>query len=488
MKAKTFRIVCIILIIQCAPGINNAFGQWGSKALLKSLQQYTYNNFNWSVAADGNELHVVWYDLAGSNNDEIFHKRSTDGGLTWEDDIQLTNNPAQSWNPAVAVNGPVVHVVWLDTRDNYEIYYKRSVDAGVTWSEDTQLTNNPAYSDFPSVAVSGQNVHLVWYDFRDGGTTGEIYYKQSTDGGLTWGADTRLTNDPAYSRAPCIAVAGQNIHVVWEDERNINRQVYYKRSTDGGLTWGAEIPLTEDYYQSRGPSVASSGQYVHVTWDDFRNGPAPEIYYKHSIDGGLTWEQDYSITNHETGANYPSIAVSGPNIHLVWYDYRHANWEIYYNRSADNGISWETDTRLTENPYLGQYPSVAVSDSAVHVVWYEFNNQNFDIYYIQNPTGNPVTSIPDPSTGALSVFSLKPNYPNPFNQETSINYLLPKDGFVKLTVSDILGNEVETLVNEHQSKGTHEVTFSASSHPAGVYLIHLMTAGHSETRKILLIK
>jgi hypothetical protein len=65
---------------------------------------------------------------------------------------------------------------------------------------------------------------------------------------------------------------------------------------------------------------------------------------------------------------------------------------------------------------------------------------------------------------------------------------LPKEVFVKLTVSDMLGNEVETLVNELQAKGTYEVTFRASSHPAGVYIIQFMTAWHSETRKILLIK
>ncbi len=75
-------------------------------------------------------------------------------------------------------------------------------------------------------------------------------------------------------------------------------------------------------------------------------------------------------------------------------------------------------------------------------------------------------------------YSLSQNLPNPFGQTTTIRHSLPKDGFVKLTISDMLGYEVETLVNELQTEGTYEVTFSVSSHPAGVYLIHFMTAGH----------
>ncbi len=49
-----------------------------------------------------------------------------------------------------------------------EIYYKRSTDAGVSWGADTRLTNNTADSEYPSVAVSGSVVHVVWHDDRDG--------------------------------------------------------------------------------------------------------------------------------------------------------------------------------------------------------------------------------------------------------------------------------------------------------------------------------
>ena len=70
-------------------------------------------------------------------------------------------------------------------------------------------------------------------------SNGEIYYKRSTDAGTSWGADTRLTNAPYFSESPSIAISGSVLHVVWYDERNNwgDYNIYYKRSTDGGLTW-----------------------------------------------------------------------------------------------------------------------------------------------------------------------------------------------------------------------------------------------------------
>ena len=88
------------------------------------------------------------------------------------------------------------------------------------WEPDQRLTNQTdssltSYSNAWCVAASGDNVHVVWYDNRDGNF--EIYYKRSIDGGLTWGADTRLTNASAASWEPSIVVSGSILHVVWYD-------------------------------------------------------------------------------------------------------------------------------------------------------------------------------------------------------------------------------------------------------------------------------
>jgi hypothetical protein len=87
-----------------------------------------------------------------------------------------------------------------------------------------------------------------------------------------------------------------------------------------------------------------------------------------------------------------------------------------------------------------------------------------------------------------SKYCLYQNFPNPFNPITNIRYDITKNGFVKLMVFDMLGREIETLVNEKQSTGTYEATFDASNYPSGVYFYRLTTDGFNETKKMVLIK
>ncbi|HEY9165681.1 MAG TPA: T9SS type A sorting domain-containing protein [Candidatus Kryptonia bacterium] len=90
-----------------------------------------------------------------------------------------------------------------------------------------------------------------------------------------------------------------------------------------------------------------------------------------------------------------------------------------------------------------------------------------------------ITSIQNGLAGEPQLFSLGQNYPNPFNPNTVINYQLVENSFVRLKVYDILGREVKSLVNERQTAGSHNVTFSASNLPSGVYFYRL-SAGSSE--------
>lgn len=94
-------------------------------------------------------------------------------------------------------------------------------------------------------------------------------------------------------------------------------------------------------------------------------------------------------------------------------------------------------------------------------------------------------------------FSLEQNYPNPFNPATTIKYSIPNvmtggalslQQNVKLTVYDVLGNEMATLVNELQSAGNYEVHFNGSDLSSGVYYYRLIAGKFSETKKFVLLK
>lgn len=100
----------------------------------------------------------------------------------------------------------------------------------------------------------------------------------------------------------------------------------------------------------------------------------------------------------------------------------------------------------------------------------------------------PLTSIAQNGLEVPNVFKLEQNYPNPFNPSTKINFSLPKSGVVKLTVYDLKGSEVETLVNESKQAGNYTVSFNATMLSSGLYFYKLTAYGFSEVKKMMLIK
>ena len=78
------------------------------------------------------------------------------------------------------------------------------------------------------------------------------------------------------------------------------------------------------------------------------------------------------------------------------------------------------------------------------------------------------------------------NYPNPFTITTTILYSLPHDDFVCLKVFNINGQEIITLVNDHQTQGEHEIKWNADGFPGGIYFLELIVNNHVETRKLVL--
>ena len=441
-----------------------------------------------TITASGLVLHVTWRDERDGNA-EIYYKRSSDGGSNWVSDTRLTNNSSVSHNPSISALGLNVHVVWRDERDgNEEIYYKRSTDGGLNWGSDTRMTNNNEGSEDPVIISSGLNVYLVWQDSRDGNM--EIYFKRSTDGGSNWGIDTRLTNNPFFSVNASIAVSGSTIHIVWEDDRNtpgVNFEIYYKRSGNEGITWGADVRMTNNIGYSWFSSVSASGLYAQIVWTEDENSYG-EIYHKRSTDDGSNWTANTRISSNDSmNSEYPYVITSGTYVHLVWYDVRDGNNEIYYKRSGDYGMNWVTDTRLTINDADSRFPNITISGSEVHLVWQDDRNLNDEIYYKKNPTGNPV-GIENIDVKIPNEFSLSQNYPNPFNPTTNIEFNIPKTSFVKLTVYDVLGKEIAVLVNEDLIAGTYKYDWDASEWTSGIYYYQLISGEFTGTKKMALIK
>jgi cyclomaltodextrinase / maltogenic alpha-amylase / neopullulanase len=85
-------------------------------------------------------------------------------------------------------------------------------------------------------------------------------------------------------------------------------------------------------------------------------------------------------------------------------------------------------------------------------------------------------------------YSLSQNYPNPLNPSTNIRYSVPQLSHVTIKVFDLLGNEIETLVNEVKPSGTYELKWNAADLPSGIYFYRLQSGGFIETKKMILLK
>jgi len=85
-------------------------------------------------------------------------------------------------------------------------------------------------------------------------------------------------------------------------------------------------------------------------------------------------------------------------------------------------------------------------------------------------------------------FELTQNYPNPFNPVTTIKFSLPESGNVKLTIYNLLGEQVEEPINEFKNAGVHTINFNASELNSGVYIYKIESNGFVQSRKMTLIK
>lgn len=157
-------------------------------------------------------------------------------------------------------------------------------------------------------------------------------------------------------------------------------------------------------------------------------------------------------------------------------------------KSTDNGTTWtlvgKTDqgtTKCAENAFT-------INDPKVNRIKFANESDAADLdledVTLTKATGVAVEELETVPTQ----YQLEQNYPNPFNPTTQIKFAIPKDGMTKLSVYDLLGNEVSTLVNKYLSAGNYSFNFDGKDLPSGVYIYQLNTNGLSFTKKMILIK
>lgn len=344
----------------------------------KRLTWTSGGSFSQAIAVDSNDnIHIVWADY-NPGNFEVFYMKSTDEGATWTSSRRLTWNSGSALDPEIALDsGNNIHVFWADdTPGNYEIYYKKSTNGGVTWVT-RRLTWNAGLSYSPVISLdSSSQIHLIWVDETPGNQ--EIFYKNSTNGGLDWTAK-RLTWNSGDSEEPAIAVdSNKHIHVVFYDDTPGNAEIFHIKSTDGGNSWSTNR-MTYTSGDSRFPSIViDQMDNIHVICTDMPGGEF--VYYKKSTNGGTSWITKRLAWNYFSTA--PAITVdSNDNIHVTYSAAVSGNYDVYHKRSTDGGATWTTK-RLTWNSGWSFFPDItAAYNNHIHLVWYDDSPGNNEIFY-----------------------------------------------------------------------------------------------------------
>jgi photosystem II stability/assembly factor-like uncharacterized protein len=265
------------------------------------------------------------------------------------------------------------------------------------------------------------------------------------------------------------------------------------KTTNGGTTW---TPVTGSYWYLRDICFTS-------TTVGYAVGGSGNILLQ-TTDGGTTWTKNTSIP-------YDLYSISFADANTGWV----CGSGIYKTTNAGSTWSKQTmdyDDRVLSVCFLDKNKGYAAGVGGQ--IWNTTNggsswsrswpNVRYDLTKIcfVSPTtgwivgqyGTILKFSPTGATGVIrdestpALFSLSQNYPNPFNPSTTIRYTIPHEIRTTLTVYNLLGQRVTTLVDELKPSGSYEVTFHTDRFSSGIYLYTLQAGTFCSTKKLILMK
>jgi hypothetical protein len=189
-----------------------------------------------------------------------------------------------------------------------------------------------------------------------------------------------------------------------------------------------------------------------------------------------------------TNINYEPdiISVRNGNTHYVTFTTDGTEDSVHY-------ISVNSMGAITHNPKMNYFTATEkLSPKAI------FRYQNGDscaVFYSESNSANLIaaTGCSGEPIGIMnnsipSGYALEQNYPNPFNPVTTIKFSIAKAGIVKLTLYDLLGNEIEVITNKYYQAGNVSIDLNAAALASGVYFYKLEAEGFSSMKKMVLLK
>lgn len=232
-----------------------------------------------------------------------------------------------------------------------------------------------------------------------------------------------------------------------EGTYQIEGKAYVQNIFYGGPYWAERSPFSFSVVDNYSPSIPTnfSGNVV---------SGHPVLSWSANTEADL---EGYVIDRWDGSWEYGIVTTS-----LTAY----TDYDVDINPMFEDIIKYRIRSKDINNNYSNYTSEVQFTDAVLHK-----NNHN----YIQ-------VSV------KVDEFKLNSVYPNPFNPSTNILYSLPEPEFVNLAVFDMLGKQVEVLVNQYMEAGIHSVSFNANNIAAGTYIVMMRAGTYTKSEKILLVK
>ena len=286
---------------------------------------------------------------------------------------------------------------------------------------------------------------------------------------------TPMTIDPVTATAADVYAAiqagdGSGTAYLFQDEDNgypIGQKTY--PLVEGAILSDIADALVNDWF-AVGISSRDDNTSYYITFDGWNetNPPYLEIIYEYLIPVELT-----SFT----------ASVSENSVHLKWNTATELNNNGFEIQRKLSNNEWSDVGFVAGFGTTTESKTYSFTDDKVSAGNYTYRLKQVDFNGTFEYSNEINVDVKAPLT-----YNLEQNYPNPFNPSTLIKYSVAKDGFVNVSIFNLLGEKVATLVNTNMQAGSYEVNFNASSLSSGVYFYSIEAGDFKAVRKMMLMK
>jgi hypothetical protein len=255
---------------------------------IKNLSNTTSDSFNQEIAVFGDNVYVVWLDQGEGDNTNILLKASADGGATFGRTVNISSNANQETFPKVAAYEGSVYVAWNmlpenpDEIDNSGLFFVRSLDAGNTFDNIIKLNREHTFGEL-QIAAFDETVYVV-----SGGLhtldVYDIFFTKSIDGGRSFSEPVTIDENASFANPLNVEVGAYDEQFSYiaaqASVSESNEEILLLEMTGNNST--RVINLSNNPKISECPSIAMAGDNIYVVWEDMTPGNHEILYAKGS--------------------------------------------------------------------------------------------------------------------------------------------------------------------------------------------------------------